>query len=206
MISRNWVNWKTPIAAVAALVGVLDTAAVRAQEPPSAMVTPRLARPVTAPAVDCGATTTDCVDANWRLRRLDQSTTTLGEFRGKVVFLHIWATWCVVCRPEFESIARLRRTLSASREGRDVVFVLVSPENDRVVSRYARAHALAEWVYTEASAAPRALGIRTVPTTLIVDRTGVVVGRHDGRGTWDTPVVAAALISLAAISRSDSSR
>ena len=206
MISRNWSNWKTPIAAVAALVGVQDPAAVSAQAPPAALVTPVLVRPATSLRADCRPTTSNCVDGSWRLRRLDQSTTTLGEFRGKVVFLHIWATWCAVCRPELESIERLRRTLSASREGREVAFVLVSPENDRVVSRYVRAHALAEWVYTEASAAPSALGIRTVPTTLIVDRTGVVVARHDGRGTWDTPAIVTALISLTAIPRVDSAR
>ena len=206
MISLNWPHQNTSVAAVAILLGVHDPAVVGVQVPPSPMVTPRLARPVTTPAVDCRPTTTNCVDGSWRLRRLDRSTTTLGEFRGKVVFLHIWATWCAVCRPELESIERLRRTLSASREGREVAFVLVSPENDRVVSRYVRAHALAEWVYTEASAAPSALGIRTVPTTLIVDRTGVVVARHDGRGTWDTPAIVTALISLTAIPRVDSAR
>ena len=194
------------MAAVAALIGAHDPAVVSAQGPPFPIVTPVFGRPVATPAVDCRAPKTNCVDPNWRLRRLDQSTTSMGELRGKVVFLHIWATWCVVCRPELESIERLRRTLSESGEGRDVVFVLVSPENDRVVSRYIRAHALAALVYTERSAAPSALGIRTVPTTLIVDRTGVVVGRPDGRGTWDTPAIATALISLAAISPTDSSR
>ncbi len=136
------------------------------------------------------------VAADWQIRAPHGPTTTIGAYRGKVVFLHVWATWCVVCKPELASIERLQRIVARSPVANDVAFLLVSPESDRIVARYIKRHALAPHVFVEAQAAPRALGLTALPVTLILDRDGTIVARHQGLGAWDAPAFVTALQEL----------
>ncbi len=156
-----------------------------------------IGRPVQGQRIATGATApTAVVDANWQIRAPHGAATTLGNYRGKVVFLHVWATWCVVCKPELASIARLHRIVTQAPFGGDVAFLLVSPESDRIVARYMARHALAPYVFVEAQAAPRALGLTALPVTLILDRDGAIVARHQGLGAWDAPAFVTALQEL----------
>src|SRR6185295_19807112 len=47
------------------------------------------------------------VDYGWSVTSLDGHTTPVASFKGKVVFLNFWATWCGPCRMEFPSIQKL---------------------------------------------------------------------------------------------------
>lgn len=114
---------------------------------------------------------------------------TLADFRGKVVLLNIWATWCVPCRKEMPTLDRLQSklgskdfevvALSIDRGGRAVVKSFYDEINIRSLALYVDAT-------TEAG---DKLGVVGVPTTLLLDREGLEVGRVTGAAEWDSAAV-----------------
>ena len=113
-------------------------------------------------------------------------THSLADFKGKVVVLNIWATWCVPCRKEMPTLDRLQAALG----GPDFEVVPVSIDLggiDAVRKFYAdiAVHNLAMYVDTSGQAL-RELGAIGLPTTLIVNRSGQEAGRIVGPAEWDS--------------------
>jgi thiol-disulfide isomerase/thioredoxin len=121
----------------------------------------------------------------------DGGSLTLADFRGKVVLLNIWATWCGPCRREMPTLDRLQATLG----GPD--FEVVALSIDRagvgvVIEFYAEVGVehLAKYI-DESGKAARQLSAVGLPTTLLIDREGREIGRHVGPAEWDTPEMVA---------------
>jgi thiol-disulfide isomerase/thioredoxin len=112
---------------------------------------------------------------------------TLAYFRGKVVLLNIWATWCVPCRKEMPALDRLQAQLG----GDDFVVLPLSIDRAGLpaVQRFYEELGLQKLgIYVDSSgAASRALGAPGVPTTLLLDRNGREVARKMGAAEWDGP-------------------
>lgn len=108
----------------------------------------------------------------------------LADFRGKVVLLNIWATWCPPCREEMPSLDRL----NAKRGGADFEVVALSIDRDTalVESFYEEFGIETLRGYFDPSAqAPNLLRAPGVPTTLLIDRNGREIGRALGPAAWD---------------------
>jgi len=112
---------------------------------------------------------------------------TLADFRGRVVLLNIWATWCVPCRKEMPALDRLQAQLG----GDDFVVVPLSIDRkgvEAVKPFYEELGLQKLGIYVDASgAASRALSAPGVPTTLLIDRNGREVARKMGAAEWDGP-------------------
>lgn len=132
-------------------------------------------------------------DYDWVLRTRDGRETTLSEYRGRVLFVNLWATWCVPCRVELASIQRLARSLPDGA----VTFLLISPESPAPVEAFARRADLELPVLTEVTRAPRAWGVEAVPTTWLVDANGRIVLQRRGAAEWDDQAVRDYLLWLA---------
>jgi thiol-disulfide isomerase/thioredoxin len=118
---------------------------------------------------------------DWRLTALDGRELSFAEFQDKVVFLNVWATWCMPCVAEMPAIQRLHDAVSA--EG--IVLVLVSDEDAAVVRQFVREEGYTFPVYlTEALPAP--FETEGIPATFIVNRQGRVVLTHRGPAAWDS--------------------
>ena len=113
----------------------------------------------------------------------------LADFRGKVVLLNIWATWCAPCREEMPSLDRLQAELG----GPKFEVVALSVDGDGVLSVEAFYDELTLdnlAIYVDPSgAAMRTLKVLGVPTTLLVDPGGNEIGRALGPDQWDAPAV-----------------
>lgn len=112
---------------------------------------------------------------------------TTADFRGKLVLLNIWATWCVPCRREMPTLDRLQARLG----GPDFEVVALSIDREGVAAVTAfyeelGLEALRVYVGHPTNAA-RDLGIVGIPTTLLVDRKGRETGRLVGPAEWDSP-------------------
>ncbi len=113
----------------------------------------------------------------------------LADFRGKVVLLNIWATWCGPCRKEMPTLDRLQSQLGSKN------FEVVALSIDRggqaaVKSFYDEINIKALAIYVDATTEAQAqLGIVGVPTTLLIDPEGREVARYTGPAEWDRPEV-----------------
>jgi len=116
---------------------------------------------------------------------------TLADFRGRVVLLNLWATWCGPCRSEMPALDRLQ----AMHQGDGLVVITVSVDKggSAAVQHFFEQRGLRNLTpYLDANGATvRAFGARRIPTTLIIDRAGNVVGSLIGPRQWDSPDTAA---------------
>lgn len=111
----------------------------------------------------------------------------LAEFRGKVVLLNIWATWCGPCRREMPSLDRLQGLLGGSDF--EVVALSIDRAGLEVVRKfYADVGIRNMGIYIDSSGrATRELATVGVPATLLIDRGGRELGRLVGPAEWDEP-------------------
>jgi thiol-disulfide isomerase/thioredoxin len=115
-------------------------------------------------------------------------TLTPASFKGKVVVLNVWATWCGPCTTEMPTLAKL----AAAYAGKDVAVVAVSidkpAELEKAKAFLAGQAPLAFYNDPEAklpwALKPQANGM---PTTLILDRNGLERGRISGEADWAGP-------------------
>lgn len=112
---------------------------------------------------------------------------TLADFRGKVVLLNIWATWCAPCRREMPTLERLQAQLGGPDF--EVVALSLDRQGLPVVKEFYAELGLRELgMYVDASGkASRELSALGVPTTLLIDREGNELGRLAGPAEWDSP-------------------
>lgn len=119
----------------------------------------------------------------------DGRPTRLSAFRGKVILLNLWATWCVPCRKEMPALDRLQ----ASVGGADFEVVALSVDRDglaAVNAFYLQTGIRQLLVYLDKSGqAMFDLGVAAIPTTLLIDRQGNEIGRKIGRAEWDSPAL-----------------
>ena len=114
---------------------------------------------------------------------------TLADFRGKVVLLNIWATWCGPCRKEMPTLDRLQSRLGSAEF--EVVALSIDRGGQAVVkSFYDEIDVRALAIYVDATTEAQAkLGIVGVPTTLLIDQEGRELARYTGPAEWDRPEV-----------------
>jgi len=131
---------------------------------------------------------------DFSLPTLEGQTVTLSALRGRVVFLNFWATWCPPCREEMPSIERLHRELKD--QGLVVLGVDVD-ESPKLVAKFIEDFRLGFPVVLDAgSHVFSRYGVRGLPTTILIDRQGRVVGAAVGPRDWASPAGRALIRSL----------
>lgn len=113
------------------------------------------------------------------------------EYRGKVVLVNFWASWCAACIVEMPSLDRLQARLGG---GDFTVLALAQQSGDpRTVGAFLKKRGLTHLVVVVDD--KRELGRRfdqsLFPTTVLLDRHGREVGRLVGPAEWDSPEAAA---------------
>ena len=122
----------------------------------------------------------------------------LSKWKGRVVVLNLWATWCAPCRKEMPDLAKLQTTLGGPE------FEVVALSLDRKGLEASKAFLqdigvtnLATYIEPEAKslAALQALGL---PATILIDRNGKEAGRLLGPADWSSPEAQAMVKALLA--------
>ena len=116
-----------------------------------------------------------------------QQPLTLAQWKGRVILVNLWATWCAPCRKEMPELAELQERLGSDD------FEVVAISLDRQGAEVARpfldevgADALTLYLdpSTKALNAFKAVGL---PATMLIDRAGREVGRMFGPANWASP-------------------
>jgi thiol-disulfide isomerase/thioredoxin len=124
---------------------------------------------------------------------LDGQPVDFGRFKGKAVFLNIWATWCGPCVQELPSIARL----AGNPTLKDVAFVCVSTDDSaEPVKKFLKGKG---WPMTvlRATDCPAVFRTEGIPATFLIGPDGRIAASEVGSAEWDDPKVMDLLKKLA---------
>ena len=109
----------------------------------------------------------------------------LKDYRGKVVFLNFWATWCESCRDEMPSMERLYKEFKG--KGLEIVAVNVKEKRQDALA-FAKELKLTYPVLLDPEGEVGLLyGAFGLPVTYLIDRKGVVLARLWGPADWHSP-------------------
>lgn len=118
------------------------------------------------------------------ITRLDGQQVHLSDYRGKVVLLHFWATWCGPCREEFPALEKFNQQML----GKPFVLLAVSEDGKSAkqdVERFSRHVKFSFPIYLDrAGAAADAYRVAGVPESILIDPMGNIVERFTGPQDW----------------------
>jgi cytochrome c biogenesis protein CcmG, thiol:disulfide interchange protein DsbE len=113
-------------------------------------------------------------------------TVTLSNYRGQVILLNLWATWCAPCRVEMPSMQRLANQLEP--EGLKVVAVSVDVISSRNVTAFADELGLKFDILQDPTRRIETTYQTTgLPETFLINKHGEIVHWHIGPEEWDSP-------------------
>ncbi len=128
------------------------------------------------------------------LHDFDGAVRSIEDYRGRVVVLNVWATWCPPCRKELPSLERLHGRLDPGR----FAVIGVSIDNDAEIAQeflLDRGVTFKNYLDLGGASAGRVLGIRVYPDTFIISREGVLLRKVVGEREWDASGLVEALES-----------
>jgi thiol-disulfide isomerase/thioredoxin len=125
------------------------------------------------------------LDLDWKLASVaDGKEVNLSSFRGKVLFINIWATWCGPCVAEMPSIEQLYQNF-AGRD--DVAFLLISQDSTPGEAlRFAAKQGMKAPIYFPVGPMPVAFQTRGIPATFIVRKDGKLHFADLGAKNWSS--------------------
>jgi len=106
------------------------------------------------------------------------ATLSLGAYRGKVVYLDFWASWCGPCQTAMPLLESLRNEFPADQF--QILAVNVDQDGDKAKSFLARHKVGYPSVTDPEGRLPSTYGLKTMPTSYIIDKNGVVRFVHAG--------------------------
>ncbi|MDE2229453.1 MAG: TlpA family protein disulfide reductase [Alphaproteobacteria bacterium] len=127
---------------------------------------------------------------------LDGTTTRLSRFRGKVIVVNFWATWCRPCKSEMPALDRLAAESNPNQLA--VIAVSIDRDSATAATPFITAHHLTHLaVYLDPNqglgslnadhVAAGALPLWGLPITYVIDKEGGVIGYVTGAAKWDSP-------------------
>ena len=121
------------------------------------------------------------------IRRWPEETVSLSRFKGRIVLLNLWATWCPPCVYELPALDGLQQRLGSE----EFVVVAVSVDRDPELARKLFVDRLALAHLEFYAEAPERLGktfpLDVLPSNFIIDREGRAIGMLRSYVDWDSP-------------------
>lgn len=123
------------------------------------------------------------VSPPFQLLDLQGNQIALADYRGKVVLLNFWATWCAPCRVEMPAMEKLYQDLQM--EGLEVLAISIDPQGLVVTQPFQEAMGLTFTILHDSDyQVGAAYGARTLPMTYLIDRKGIIRQRIFGARDW----------------------
>jgi thiol-disulfide isomerase/thioredoxin len=132
--------------------------------------------------------TAHSIEYQWHNAKGEQVS--LDTYRGKPVLLHFWASWCPPCRSEMPAMSKWVKAHP------DVQVVMISLDSNQTYAQefYDDKHIQTPLNMGDMAATSR-LGVRGLPTTVVIDAKGDVSMRHLGDLDWGNPKVSQQVLS-----------
>lgn len=119
------------------------------------------------------------------IKDLEGNIKSFDDYKNKVIFLNLWATWCGPCRAEMPSIQKLYNKTQSD----DMVFIMLSidrEEDEAKVKNYIKRNNFSFPVVMPAGNLTAQLDVPSIPTTFIIDKEGKIIYQKVGSTNYDT--------------------
>lgn len=121
---------------------------------------------------------------NFKLIKLNGEKVDLEDYKGKVIMLNFWATWCPPCRAEMPSMENIHKKYDPEK------FVILAVSVDRSkrknVEEFIKDNGYSFAVFHDSdNKLSRKFAIRSIPTTYIINKDGIIVDKKLGAINWE---------------------
>jgi thiol-disulfide isomerase/thioredoxin len=133
---------------------------------------------------DKPTTKNEAFNYDFKIKTLDGKEIDFNTYRGKTIFLNMWATWCGPCRAEMPSIQSLYDKVNND----SIVFVMLSidaEDQPEKVSKYIDAKGFTFPVFIAGDLPPQ-LQVKTIPSTFVIAKRGTMEYKKSGMAEYDT--------------------
>lgn len=118
----------------------------------------------------------------------------LSQYKGKTIFINLWATWCPPCRAEMPHISELYKKVE---DNDNIAFLMIALDDDFEKSKkFIRDKGFIFPVVHAAYGLNPSLKSQAIPTTLVVNPEGEIVFYQEGMSNFDTPEFREFLVGL----------
>jgi peroxiredoxin len=100
----------------------------------------------------------------------------LSALKGKIIVLNFWFTSCVGCIEEMPELNELKKSYAAS----NIVFLALALDDSKLVRDFLKTHTFAFSLLPKAGVVSKAYGINMYPTSIVIDRQGLIRYQHIG--------------------------
>ncbi len=124
-------------------------------------------------------------DYAFTVKDLKGNKISFDQYKGKVVFLNLWATWCGPCKAEMPGI----HNLYVKMKGEPVEFVMLSIDKDKALSKvesYVKNNSYTFPVFMPSGYLAEQLQVPSIPTTFVISKDGKIVMKEVGTRNYDT--------------------
>ena len=124
-------------------------------------------------------------DYNFAVKDLAGNKINFEKFKGKVIFINLWATWCGPCRAEMADIQNLYSKIKNDK----IVFVMLSIDEDKnktKVESYIRNKAFTFPVFMPSGYLSEQLNVPSIPTTFVISKDGKIIMKEVGTKNYNT--------------------
>ena len=118
-----------------------------------------------------------------RLQDINGNLVSLSDFRGRIVFLNFWTTWCPTCLIEMPSMEKLHRKFKDQDFA--MVTVNIQESSDQVEKFFKKFKLTFTALLDTTGEVAIGFSIRSIPTTFILDKSGRIIGTIMGPREWD---------------------
>jgi thiol-disulfide isomerase/thioredoxin len=124
-------------------------------------------------------------DYEFLIKNLQGDKISFDRYKGKVVFLNLWATWCGPCKAEMPSIQKLYNTMKDD----SIEFVMLSIDKDNALAKveaYVKKNNYTFPIFMPSGYLAEPLQVPSIPTTFVIDKDGEIVMKEVGTRNYDT--------------------
>lgn len=117
----------------------------------------------------------------WQLKDVDGKTVSLSTYKGKIIFINFWATWCPPCIAEMPSIQKLYVDYQDK-----MVFLFVTTDSFDKANAFMVKENLTLPVYQSVTNPPIEMESSTIPVTYLIDQQGNIIVAKIGTANWNS--------------------